>query len=117
MVMRLPAKQGPLTMRAALANPASPSSSSYSPKNYLPEFLQAPMVKAYNFIASWQLFPEKGNYENGVRPKSGLYRIEAGKEKKELVIDHSWTTIENEGFHSRYEVTADGDIHPFTQQE
>jgi hypothetical protein len=75
------------------------------------------MVKAYNFIASWQLFPEKGNYENGVRPKSGLYRIEAGKEKKELVIDHSWTTIENEGFHSRYEVTADGDIHAFTQQE
>ena len=23
------------------------------------------MVQAYNFLASWQLFPEKGTYENG----------------------------------------------------
>ena len=34
------------------------------------------MITAYNFIASWQLFPEKGNYEYGNRPKSGIYKIE-----------------------------------------
>jgi hypothetical protein len=34
------------------------------------------MVDAYNFLASWQLFPEKGTYEFGSRPKSGIYKIE-----------------------------------------
>ena len=47
------------------------------------------MVQAYNFLASWQLFPEKGTYENGERPKSGIYKIEAVPDKKELVIYHT----------------------------
>jgi hypothetical protein len=29
------------------------------------------MVQAYNFLASWQLFPEKCVFDNGVAPKSG----------------------------------------------
>jgi hypothetical protein len=33
------------------------------------------MITAYNFIGSWQLFPEKGTYELGNRPKSGIYKI------------------------------------------
>ena len=44
------------------------------------------MVQAYNFLASWQLFPEKGSYEKSQRPKSGTYRIEATETKKELSI-------------------------------
>jgi hypothetical protein len=71
------------------------------------------MVKAYNFLGSWQLFPEKGLYELGERPKSGIYKIESADQKKELSISHSWITIENQGFNSQYRVTADGELHAF----
>ena len=47
------------------------------------------MVQAYNFLAAWQLFPEKGNYEYGERPKSGIYKIEALEGKKEPVFNKS----------------------------
>jgi hypothetical protein len=30
------------------------------------------MVQAYNFLASWQLFPEKGTYELGNTRKPGI---------------------------------------------
>jgi Protein of unknown function (DUF2452) len=72
------------------------------------------MVQLYNFLGSWQLFPEKGQYEQGSRPKNGLYKIDSREEKKLLSISHSWTTIENVGFSSQYDVIADGDIQPFT---
>jgi hypothetical protein len=75
------------------------------------------MLKAYNFLASWQLFPEKGNYELGNRPKSGLYKLEADTDSKLLSISHSWTTMENEGFSAQYKLLADGDIHSFENQE
>jgi hypothetical protein len=52
------------------------------------------MVQAYNFLAAWQLFPEKGNYECGERPKSGIYKIESPEGKKELIIYHNWVTLE-----------------------
>lgn len=35
------------------------------------------MVQAYNFLASWQLFPEKCDFENGLPPKSGNYKVES----------------------------------------
>jgi hypothetical protein len=75
------------------------------------------MVQAYNFLASWQLFPEKGIYEYGERPKSGIYKIEAAENKKELTVSHSWITIENQGFSSQYRVIADGDLHPSGEQQ
>src|SRR5215217_7152351 len=71
------------------------------------------MVQAYNFLSSWQLFPEKGSYEYGERPKSGIYKIESAEIRKELTISHSWITIENKGFNSQYKVIADGELHPF----
>lgn len=71
------------------------------------------MVKAYNFLGSWQLFPEKGTYEWGERPKSGIYKIEAAEGKKELTINHSWVTIENQGYTAQYRVVSDEDIHEF----
>lgn len=71
------------------------------------------MVKAYNFLGSWQLFPEKGTYESGERPKSGIYKIESKEGSKDLMISHSWTTIENQGFSSQYKVIADGELNNF----
>lgn len=78
------------------------------------------MVEAYNFLASWQLFPEKGTYEYGERPKSGIYKIESVKDepggqasKKELLIYHNWVTLENQAFSSDYRVIADGELNEF----
>lgn len=71
------------------------------------------MIKAYNFIASWQLFPEKCNYEQGDRPKSGTYRIEGDSEGNKLTIFHNWVSLENQAFSSEYTVVADGDLHGF----
>jgi hypothetical protein len=75
------------------------------------------MVQAYNFLASWQLFPEKGIYENGERPKSGIYKIEAVPDKKELIIYHNWVTLENQAFASDYKINADGDLNEFDNHE
>ncbi|MGZ8524173.1 MAG: DUF2452 domain-containing protein [Chitinophagaceae bacterium] len=73
------------------------------------------MVQAYNFLAAWQLFPEKGIYEQGERPKSGIYKIESPEGKKELIIYHNWVTLENQALASQYHVIADGDLNPFSQ--
>lgn len=75
------------------------------------------MITAYNFIASWQLFPEKGTYEFGDRPKSGIYKIEATDNKKELTISRNWVTLENQAFASQYSLLADGDIHAFADTD
>ena len=75
------------------------------------------MVQAYNFLASWQLFPEKGNYEQNERPKSGIYKIEAIPDKKELVIYHNRVTLENYAFASSYKIIADGDLNDFGNNE
>ncbi|MBL7746915.1 MAG: DUF2452 domain-containing protein [Chitinophagaceae bacterium] len=71
------------------------------------------MIQAYNFLASWQLFPEKGTYENGERPKSGIYKIEAVPDSKELVIYHNWVTLENQAFAASYKILADGGLNEF----
>ena len=68
------------------------------------------MIQAYNFIASWQLFPEKGTYEFGNRPKSGIYKIEATQNKKEIAISINWVTLENQAFASSYALNADGEL-------
>ncbi|MEN9570664.1 MAG: hypothetical protein RL172_1895 [Bacteroidota bacterium] len=75
------------------------------------------MIEAYNFTGSWQLFPEKGVYENGQRPVSGIFKLEAGKSKKEIVISPSWVSLENQAFSFEYSVQADGDEAPFADQQ
>ncbi len=75
------------------------------------------MVQAYNFLASWQLFPEKGRYELGERPKSGIYKIETTESKKELVISHNWVSLENQAFASQYHLIADGELQVFGNNE
>ncbi|MFM2139166.1 MAG: hypothetical protein RJA57_1473 [Bacteroidota bacterium] len=71
------------------------------------------MIQAYNFLASWQLFPEKGAYESGERPKSGTYRIESVPDSKELSIAHNWVTLEDQAFAASYRILADGEMQPF----
>ena len=71
------------------------------------------MVQAYNFLASWQLFPEKGIYEQGERPKSGIYKIEANNDTKELIIHHNWVSLENQAFAAQYRVMAEPGLNPF----
>lgn len=75
------------------------------------------MITAYNFIASWQLFPEKGIYEYGTRPKSGIYKIEATANKKEIGISMNWVTLENHAFTSQYNLVADGEQYPFHDRQ
>lgn len=71
------------------------------------------MIDVYNFLASWQLFPEKGTYEFGSRPKSGIYKIEWGESTKQLRISMNWVTIEDHAFESNYSVTPDGELQTF----
>lgn len=75
------------------------------------------MISAYNFIGSWQLFPEKGTYESGHRPKSGIYKIEATESKKEISISTNWVTLENQAFATSYRIIADGELHVFTDTD
>lgn len=71
------------------------------------------MVQAYNFLASWQLFPEKGTYEYGERPKSGIYKIESVTGEKALSIQHNWVSLQNQAFASQYRINAESGLHPF----
>lgn len=67
------------------------------------------MVQAYNFLASWQLFPEKSNYEFGETPKSGIYRIESEEASKTLRIFHNRVMPDNTPLAAEYRVLADGE--------
>jgi Protein of unknown function (DUF2452) len=75
------------------------------------------MVKAYNFLASWQLFPEKCDYEKGIVPKSGIYKIESDPDDKKLIISYNWVSIENEAFYTQFNIIPDGLVHPFENKE
>lgn len=75
------------------------------------------MVKAYNFLASWQLFPEKCNFELGITPKSGNYKIESQNDSKELSIGINWVSFDNEAFYSQYAITPDDTIRALDNNE
>ncbi len=70
------------------------------------------MVEAHNFISSWQLFPEKGTYEFGDRPKSGIYKIEVSGTGKELSISMNWVSLEDQAFTSHYSAIPNGEEQP-----
>src|SRR6266700_4094381 len=75
------------------------------------------MVQAYNFLASWQLFPEKGTYEFGDRPRSGIYKMESIENQRLLAISMNWVTLENQAFESSYTILPDGQLHTFDNPE
>jgi hypothetical protein len=66
------------------------------------------MVEAYNFLGAWQLFPEKGTYQHGNRPKSGNYKIAAGSQKKEIIVSGNWVSLQNQAMGFEYQLLADG---------
>ncbi len=75
------------------------------------------MVDAYNFLASWQLFPEKCIFESGITPKSGNYKIDSVRGGQALSISMNWVGIDNEAYHTQYELVPDGGVYPFDNQE
>jgi hypothetical protein len=75
------------------------------------------MVQAYNFLASWQLFPEKGTYEFGDRPLSGIYKMETVENERLLSVSMNWVTLENQAFESKYIIVPDGQEHSFENPE
>ena len=75
------------------------------------------MVQAYNFLASWQLFPEKCDFQSGITPKSGNYKIESIRNGHALSISINWVSMDNEAFYTQYEIVPDGEFHPFENQD
>jgi hypothetical protein len=75
------------------------------------------MVQTYNFLASWQLFPEKCDFQFGLAPKSGNYKIESIHNAKALSISINWVSIDNEAFYTQYNVVPDDALHPFEDQD
>ena len=75
------------------------------------------MVQAYNFLASWQLFPEKCDFEYQIVPKSGNYKIESIHNGHLLSFSHNWVNIENEAFYAQYQVNPNGELFNFENKE
>lgn len=75
------------------------------------------MVQAYNFLASWQLFPEKCNYQFGTTPKSGTYKIDSIQQGKQLSFTLNWISQDGEAFYSQYNIIPNGEKQPFENQE
>lgn len=75
------------------------------------------MVQAYNFLASWQLFPEKCEFQFGLPPKSGNYKIESIKNGHELSISTNWVSLTNDAFYAQYSVKPNGQNQAFDNQE
>jgi hypothetical protein len=67
---------------------------------------------AYNFIAAWQLIPEKTIYENGEVPRSCFYKIETRNET-DVEISLNYTNFMGEGFNSQYRITINNNWHNF----
>ena len=75
------------------------------------------MVQAYNFLASWQLFPEKCEFEYQLVPKSGNYKIESIHNGHFLSFSHNWVNIQNEAFYAQYQVNPNGEIFDFENKD
>lgn len=75
------------------------------------------MVQAYNFLAGWQLFPEKCDFQYGLTPRSGQYKIESVRNGHALNISINRVSMDNEAFYSQYEIVPDDSLHPFENPE
>lgn len=70
-------------------------------------------MSAYNFLAGWQLFPEKCFYTDGMVPKSGTCNI--AESNNSIVISTNWVSMANEAFTSSFAVVPDGQVHAFEE--
>ncbi len=70
------------------------------------------MHELYNFLFSWQLFPEMGTYHTNERPKSGTYKLGFLSNTSELQIEINWVGIDNHAYNTTYSIIPDGNRHP-----
>lgn len=75
------------------------------------------MVQVYNFLASWQLFPEKCTYEYGLAPKNGNYKIESIQSGNSVSFTINWVSLDNEAFYSQYEIIPDDQPRQFNNRD
>lgn len=75
------------------------------------------MVQLYNFLYSWQLFPEKGSYELGERPLSGTYKISYLEQDEKVRVDMNWVHLNGQAFSSLFDIKANAGIHSITDNE
>lgn len=66
------------------------------------------MDKLYNFLHSWQLFPEKCTYETGERPLSGTYKISYQEHLKKVRVEMNWLNLIGTAFSSTFDVDPSG---------
>ena len=66
------------------------------------------MVQAYNFLASWQLFPEKCEYARGERPLSGTLRMSCPDGERLLEVETGWVNMQRQAFSSILRMVPDG---------
>jgi hypothetical protein len=71
------------------------------------------MVQAYNFLASWQLFPEKCIYQTGEVPKSGNYKMESVRNGMALKISMNWVSRVNEAFFADFHLIPDAQLQEY----
>ena len=74
------------------------------------------MYVAYNFIAAWQLIPEKTIYEHGEVPRSCFYKIEK-RNDTDIEISLNYTNFLGEGFNSIYRITVNNEWQNFEHKE
>lgn len=75
------------------------------------------MVQAYNFLASWQLFPEKCDFQKGIAPKSGNYKIESIDNGQALSFSINWVSLDNEAFYTQYKVVPNDALQKLEDNE
>lgn len=63
------------------------------------------------------MFPEKCDYQFGVAPRSGIYKIESVENGRSLSVSQNWVSLENQAFYSQYQVVPDGERRIFDNQE
>lgn len=80
-------------------------------------FIDSNMVQAYNFLASWQLFPEKCEFQKGTAPKSGNYKIESIENGQALSISINWVSLDNEAFYTQYRVVPNDSLQKLEDNE
>jgi hypothetical protein len=66
------------------------------------------MVQAYNFLASWQLFPEKCEYAQGERPLSGTLQMRCPDGDRILELETGWVNMQRQAFSSIIKMVPDG---------
>lgn len=74
------------------------------------------MVEAYNFLASWQLFPEKAMYQHGTPARSGLLKIESGPGEKSLRFSEQRVSQDGQGTYSEFSVVPGEKAQPISAE-